>query len=832
MIFNEIILSLFISLVLYGSLHLYYAPSTIPALSGTIFFLTVFNIYFKFNFYKYHRGFLDYFTKYHVQSEALDLFLYIVSFILVLKYSFFGEDKLSIYPFLPLGFLVLLDLFQYIIRLFKKESCEKKNIIPISNTHEDEDYLQRGGYLTLIKKLLDATDSVTIGINGPWGSGKTYLLNLLEKEICHEYLVIKFNPSLYSSKRSIVESFWDCFFDAIDQEVQKNNKLKSDRELRKYILYLRTISYGYINYFSEFHPVIKAFAWLNNNSLPKYQRKSVDIIKKIKGKIQKKLIIICDDLDRVNGDYVWNILNFLENNIKEFETHFILCYFNKNIEDIFIKSNKGGSFEDFILKYVNYNINLFQNYEDFYRLYQIEVKKLNISKINLVISEEKLRNDQVLRMIYNSDPSLRRIVSIITSIFTHLNKEEEFLWQQVHFIDIVALFYLYQTNYKFFNHLLSDEPWVLGIANDERTLIELMSNRPKPDDINKYLNDYLGGNELHKEIVLKIFPSLKALIDDDKSFPDIELLEYQRNISRSSYLHIRNIFFRRNDLPPTYIHNNNIENLLLNLNGLLDLLKNQLNDNSPMKDRFYYLLLVASKIRYFASKDGTIGEPQPNKDFPQNLSQFFKENLYLESFYLKKDYSSKEVYEIVRTLIILVLENFSNIPKEDPLFLSIALRVMKESVGSKIFNHLQEINTDNWMQIKLKELRENKNFIQDNVDHVFLSLIIHNCAVYLLGGNSDQSRKDAVNEIVSLCKNDKSKVVAILRFYIVRVGEDTTPRIDKKIEEDLGQDYQNIREYAKECRENNSQSLSQEQQSILDSFLERKLFHPMSFDND
>jgi hypothetical protein len=75
-----------------------------------------------------------------------------------------------------------------------------------------EDLLERG---PLVRQLagwvLDApaTDGFVVGVTGPWGSGKTTVLGLLEKHLGDEATVIWFDPWLFSKADDLISRFFD-----------------------------------------------------------------------------------------------------------------------------------------------------------------------------------------------------------------------------------------------------------------------------------------------------------------------------------------------------------------------------------------------------------------------------------------------------------------------------------------------------------------------------------------------------------------------------------------------------------------------------------------------
>ncbi|MDX0500740.1 hypothetical protein GOD03_31395 [Sinorhizobium medicae] len=81
----------------------------------------------------------------------------------------------------------------------------------------------------LAPSLVDAakSDGMVIGIEGPWGSGKTSLLNFLKKQLTSQKVdrlhVITLAPWLTGDNISLVETLTDAIADILDKEEEKAN---------------------------------------------------------------------------------------------------------------------------------------------------------------------------------------------------------------------------------------------------------------------------------------------------------------------------------------------------------------------------------------------------------------------------------------------------------------------------------------------------------------------------------------------------------------------------------------------------------------------------------
>ena len=78
-----------------------------------------------------------------------------------------------------------------------------------------EDSLHREELVASLCDLIgscDATNSLTIGICGPWGSGKTSLINFVKERLSNNNHIafIDFNPWLYASQENLATQLLKC----------------------------------------------------------------------------------------------------------------------------------------------------------------------------------------------------------------------------------------------------------------------------------------------------------------------------------------------------------------------------------------------------------------------------------------------------------------------------------------------------------------------------------------------------------------------------------------------------------------------------------------------
>ena len=108
---------------------------------------------------------------------------------------------------------------------------------------KSQDILNRGNFVNNLVHLLQNNndeESTVIGLYGPWGSGKTSIINLIQEKLSTSgrtsseisedtrYVLVTFNPWLYSNMKDLIVEFFTCMTEALGQ---KGNKFQDIVEL-------------------------------------------------------------------------------------------------------------------------------------------------------------------------------------------------------------------------------------------------------------------------------------------------------------------------------------------------------------------------------------------------------------------------------------------------------------------------------------------------------------------------------------------------------------------------------------------------------------------------
>ncbi|MDO5392926.1 MAG: hypothetical protein Q4F24_17825 [Eubacteriales bacterium] len=182
-----------------------------------------------------------------------------------------------------------------------------------------------------LERIRDFLDRVNIlGINADWGDGKSYLIERLCQEpgIMEAYEVI--NISLLSCRLGEVEA---NLISEIDRVLQRNGILSSSSKKLKKVLHNHSFTLP-----------VEELLWDQNDTISS----SIEKLKKDVSKLKKKLMILFDDIDRVqNMEIVLNMFAISERIASE-NIVVIYQYEERNL----------GLDRDYLEKYIPYSVNL------------------------------------------------------------------------------------------------------------------------------------------------------------------------------------------------------------------------------------------------------------------------------------------------------------------------------------------------------------------------------------------------------------------------------------------------------------------------------------------
>ena len=238
--------------------------------------------------------------------------------------------------------------------------------------------------LSLMPKERQKHESLAIGITGSWGSGKTTFLNNMKKQMSHDYRVVSFNPWTCTNKEQIISRF---FAQLSEKLVGEDNSLQNAIE-----------RYRDLVLDADIHPSITFLAKIFPAS------KKEDNIEALRDQIEeaisaegiKPLAVFIDDLDRLEGDELFEVLRLIRITANFRNVVFVVAYDRAYVCTVLDETKNIKRADEYLHKIFHLEVSLpkFEN-ETLLDIFVEEVKRILSTEGNstsrLAISVSRLR---------------------------------------------------------------------------------------------------------------------------------------------------------------------------------------------------------------------------------------------------------------------------------------------------------------------------------------------------------------------------------------------------------------------------------------------------------
>ena len=212
--------------------------------------------------------------------------------------------------------------------------------------NEEDDWLGFFRMITIVRENLQALDlskgSLSVGVIAPWGRGKSSFINLLKKELKKDGgIIIPFNPRGSKSVSSIPEDFFDSFAKELSRHYLGFGLL-----LARYTKHI-----GLLNQYEWTRPLASLLTLL----LPGKEQEAVN---RTLRELGKRVYVLLDDLDRLSGEEILEVLKLMDRNASFSNTVFIVAYDKAYVNNVLKKHLDHGLNHSFIDKYISWEIPL------------------------------------------------------------------------------------------------------------------------------------------------------------------------------------------------------------------------------------------------------------------------------------------------------------------------------------------------------------------------------------------------------------------------------------------------------------------------------------------
>lgn len=182
-------------------------------------------------------------------------------------------------------------------------------------THEKEDKLERKSFVNdLYRQIVNLpfSDSFVIGLYGKWGEGKTSVLNLLRNKLLKNegVILVEFDPWYFRNQEALIKNFYRRIENAINKVYFFPDFNKA---LRKY---QSILTFGLKRFGLDLH------GFMDDEELEGIKKRIDSYIQRI----ERKLIIFIDDIDRLPHGEVLSVFKLVRLSAKFKNTIFVLSF--------------------------------------------------------------------------------------------------------------------------------------------------------------------------------------------------------------------------------------------------------------------------------------------------------------------------------------------------------------------------------------------------------------------------------------------------------------------------------------------------------------------------
>jgi KAP family P-loop domain len=240
--------------------------------------------------------------------------------------SFSNSIKISDFVcFLPLALIlgyIAIKLIELVKSITRKDALVQSNlgftVDEAIKINQESDLLNRNKFIDEIASRIKNTETknaaFAIGVVAKWGSGKsTFINSLLDRFKDKEFVKIELNVWKYSNSTQMIETF----FKELRSEL-KSFSFSINNKLQDYTSnLLKGTKNNQLNTIKNLAELI-----LPDNSLESQYESINEEIKQI----NKKIIVVIDDLDRLDKKEIYEVIRLIRNTANFANTFFVVAY--------------------------------------------------------------------------------------------------------------------------------------------------------------------------------------------------------------------------------------------------------------------------------------------------------------------------------------------------------------------------------------------------------------------------------------------------------------------------------------------------------------------------
>lgn len=446
---------------------------------------------------------------------------------------------------------------------------------PIQSSKED--LLGRHAFAQALADAIcsyQAKNSIVVGLYGSWGCGKTSIVNMALEHISviakpknEKPLIVNFNPWNYSDQNQLIAQFFKQLAAVLKKTDNAEEAKKVGSQLETYASFfepLALISVPQISVpavivskvFQIFGKVSKGWGVLKSKELGEVKKD----LNKMLGKRSGKIIIVIDDIDRLNNIEIRQIFQLIKS-LGDFPNTVYLLAFDKNVVINALSKVQEGSGEEYLEKIVQipFEVPLADKQE---------IEKLFFNYLDQLIKDvpEEQWDQTYWGNIYHS--GLKHFFTTIRDVTRYINSLRlsfEMIRGEINPVDFLAITGLQVFLPDVYIGIRDNKDIFVGASRDRGSSSQIDEDRRKCDDI---ISKAQGVDlEQLKDVLKRLFPRLESVYGGSNYGSD--WLDNWRKAGRISSPELFDIFFRLS-LPKNELSQKDITRIISSSNSCQD----------------------------------------------------------------------------------------------------------------------------------------------------------------------------------------------------------------------------------------------------------------------
>jgi len=233
---------------------------------------------------------------------------------------------------------------------------------------EEQDRLNRNKFAEQFAQTLlghRGNSCLITALHGPWGSGKSSLLNLIEDQLkssssTDDYIIIRFNPWNISSLDQLITMFFHELKVAIGGRQQFNadgSKTAKLLDIFSGILMVSTLSPVGSQYFAVGAEAVKKASGIIKNTRTKSLVEIKRQLDKELSKTAKRIFILIDDIDRLDEKAARLLFRMIRLNADFKNTTYLLAFDLKVVTDL-VERDQPGHGKEYLKKVIQLPVHI------------------------------------------------------------------------------------------------------------------------------------------------------------------------------------------------------------------------------------------------------------------------------------------------------------------------------------------------------------------------------------------------------------------------------------------------------------------------------------------